>query len=109
MYDLVTSCFTLLDLPTEESRLTHIESLWNRVEDKGFLVLAEMGTFAGFQALNEARELLIQLFSESQGHIFAPVRVNKISKIRKKHQITPYFYRHATACASYTFSESKQT
>lgn len=73
MYDLVTSCFTLLDLPSEESRLTHVESLWNRVEDNGFLVLAEMGTYAGFQALSEARELLIQLFSESPGHIFAPV------------------------------------
>ena len=70
---MVASSFTLLDLPSELSRLSHIETLWNRVEENGFLVLSEVGTTAGFQSINEARVLLKNLFQENQGHIFSPV------------------------------------
>ena len=70
---MVASSFTLLDLPSELSRLSHIETLWNRVEENGFLVLIEVGTTAGFQSINEARVLLKNLFQENQGHIFSPV------------------------------------
>jgi len=76
-YDLVTSSFTLLDLPNERQRLTYVETLWHRVEEGGFLILTEVGTHHGYQTINEARELLIDLFnnsenSENKGHIFAP-------------------------------------
>jgi len=73
-YDLVTSSFTLLDLPNERQRLTYVETLWHRVEEGGFLILTEVGSHFGYQAINEARELLVHLFknTENKGHIFAP-------------------------------------
>jgi ribosomal protein RSM22 (predicted rRNA methylase) len=47
-YDLTTCCFTLLELPSAEARLTAVDNLWRKTE--GFLVLIEEGTNAGFQA-----------------------------------------------------------
>ena len=42
-YDLVVSSFTLLDLSSEPDRLAHIQTLWDRVEPNGYLVLTEIG------------------------------------------------------------------
>ena len=37
--------------------------------------MTEVGTHAGYQTINEARELLVHMFenTENKGHIFAPV------------------------------------
>jgi ribosomal protein RSM22 (predicted rRNA methylase) len=80
-YDLVTSCHTLLELPSAEARLTAIDSLWRRTAD--YLIIMEEGTNAGFQVISESRDYLLQLTraeheteqenEESSGHIFAPV------------------------------------
>ena len=46
-YDLTTSCFSLLELPSAEARLTSVDNLWRKTS--GYLVLIEEGTNAGFQ------------------------------------------------------------
>ncbi len=48
-YDLVTCTHTLLDLPSEEARLTAVDNLWRKTD--GYLVLVEDGTNAGFQVI----------------------------------------------------------
>lgn len=46
-YNLVVSSYTLLDLPSQETRLKTISNLWSKTQD--FLVLVEKGTSAGFK------------------------------------------------------------
>ncbi len=77
-YDLVTCCHTLLEMPNAAARVTAIDKLWRKTTD--FLVIIEDGTNAGFQAVSEARDYLLQVsqaeHEESHltgGHIFAPV------------------------------------
>ncbi len=88
---MATCAFTLLDLTTEDERLTTVDALWRKVEPGGFLVLIEVGTNAGFQVLSEARHYLNNciaatkqedpLFDDEQdaaemrGHLFAPVNI----------------------------------
>ena len=78
-YDLVLCSNTLLELPTAEQRLSTINSLWERVEEEGYLVLMETGTNAGFHVVAEARDFLNQLNQQSEdenglhvGHVVAP-------------------------------------
>lgn len=72
-YDLVTSSFTLLDFSNESERMAYVQTLWDRVEPNGYLVLTEVGTKSGFQTMLEARDVLIHLFKDTPGYIFAPV------------------------------------
>ncbi|KAI0213026.1 Methyltransferase-like protein 17, mitochondrial [Lamellibrachia satsuma] len=78
-YDLVVSAFTLLELPGQAERLKAVLALWKKTDQ--FLVLAENGTYAGYQAVLEARDFLLQLGEEGfpgqgdeslRGHVFAP-------------------------------------
>ena len=80
-YDLVTSSFTLLDLSSEPERLAYIQTLWDRVEPNGYLILTEVGTKSGFQTILEARSLLNHLFKDTTGHIFAPVYVMNFTNL----------------------------
>ena len=80
-YDLVTSSFTLLDLSSEPERLAYVQTLWDRVEPNGYLILTEVGTKSGFQTILEARSLLNHLFKDTTGHIFAPVYVMNFSNL----------------------------
>ncbi|RWS24819.1 RSM22-like protein: mitochondrial [Leptotrombidium deliense] len=57
-YDLVVSAFSLLDLPTQSSRIHVIENLWEKTQD--MLVLIEDGNPAGFAAILEARNFLLE-------------------------------------------------
>ncbi len=50
LYDLVTCCHTLLELPSREARLVAVDTLWRKTEHGGFFVLVEDGTNAGFEA-----------------------------------------------------------
>eukprot|EP00094_Tigriopus_californicus_P001482 TCALIF_01437-PA protein Name:"Similar to METTL17 Methyltransferase-like protein 17, mitochondrial (Homo sapiens)" AED:0.04 eAED:0.06 QI:52/0.77/0.8/1/0.55/0.6/10/56/478 len=80
-YDLVTSAFTLAELPSAKARLTSLDILWRKTH--GYLILLEDGSNAGFQILAEARDYLLQLVEanagrndqigkELHGHLFAP-------------------------------------
>ena len=60
-YDLVLCSNSLLELPSAEERLSTIHSLWRRVEDGGYLVIADIGTNAGFHVIAEARDYLNQV------------------------------------------------
>ncbi|OWA51531.1 Methyltransferase-like protein 17, mitochondrial [Hypsibius exemplaris] len=83
-YDLVCSAHSLLELPTSKDRLTMLRSLWQKTAR--FLVLVELGNFAGYQLVMEARDHLLGLdklgkklrrreeldTSLEEGHVFAP-------------------------------------
>ncbi|CAG2181114.1 unnamed protein product [Oppiella nova] len=58
-YDLVVSAFSLLDIPDAKNRIHVIENLWHKTQD--VLVVAEHGSRAGFAAVLEARNLILQL------------------------------------------------
>lgn len=58
-YDLVVAAFTLLELPTMESRACVIENLWHKTND--LLVIIERGNRGGFATVNEARHLILDL------------------------------------------------
>jgi len=76
-YDLVLCSNTMLELPNAHERLGMLHNLWERVEEDGYLVLAEVGTNAGFHIIAEARDYINQLISLSEegqtsAHIVAP-------------------------------------
>ncbi|XP_015787640.1 methyltransferase-like protein 17, mitochondrial [Tetranychus urticae] len=58
-YDLVVSAFSLLELPSLRSRVNTIENLWHKTDD--LLVIIEHGKKAGFAAVLEARNLVLQI------------------------------------------------
>ena len=60
---------TLCELPSQRSRLSTLELLWQRTTD--YLVLIENGNHQGFSLLDEARDWLIE---KGQAAIIAPVR-----------------------------------
>nr|XP_027198741.1 methyltransferase-like protein 17, mitochondrial [Dermatophagoides pteronyssinus] len=58
-YDLVVSAFSLLEMEDTRNRLYVVENLWQKTS--GCLVLIEHGSKAGFQAIMEARNFLLQI------------------------------------------------
>lgn len=74
MYDIVVSAYSLLELPSFESRMDTVLKLWNKTGR--YLILVENGTNAGFRIINEARDYLLQVSSQheqSKGFVFSPV------------------------------------
>ncbi|XP_066966107.1 ribosome assembly protein METTL17, mitochondrial [Macrobrachium rosenbergii] len=76
-YDLVLSSRSLFELPNMESRLRTLDVLWRKTD--GYLVVIEAGTNAGYKAVLEARDYILQLgkgaeeeSNSLQGHVFAP-------------------------------------
>lgn len=66
------SSYSLFELPSSKVRLETIMNLWNKTEK--YLVLTEVGTNAGFQLINEARDFILNIEDErNRGHVFAPV------------------------------------
>lgn len=67
------SAYSLFELPDIKNRFETILNLWNKT--KNYIVLVEMGTRAGFNLINEARDLLLEVSSQSNTkcHVFAPV------------------------------------
>ncbi|KAJ3298744.1 37S ribosomal protein S22 [Borealophlyctis nickersoniae] len=62
--DLVTSLFTLSDLPSDAIRQSTVETLWNQTGD--VLVIIERGNPAGFQAVAAARQQILDLEEKKQ-------------------------------------------
>lgn len=58
-YDLVVSAFSLLDILDAKNRIHVIENLWHKTQD--MLVVVEHGSRAGFAAVLEARNFILQL------------------------------------------------
>ncbi|XP_014486134.1 PREDICTED: methyltransferase-like protein 17, mitochondrial [Dinoponera quadriceps] len=57
-YDIVVSAYSLFELPGTESRLETILKLWQKTER--YLIIVEQGTNAGFELVNEARDLVLR-------------------------------------------------
>ena len=83
---MTVSSYSLLDLPSAQSRMETLENLWKKT--RKYFVLLEPGSNAGFEVLNEARDFLLQTYSDpdkyseeenkaekrkAEGHVFAPV------------------------------------
>lgn len=89
-YDLVVAAFSLLELPNIDLRVQTIENLWNKTND--ILVIIERGNSGGFETINEARNLILDVgghnttkrltispetqlrskFEDPKAHVFAP-------------------------------------
>ncbi|KAK3591001.1 hypothetical protein CHS0354_020359 [Potamilus streckersoni] len=72
-FELVVSGYTLLEQPNRSERLKTIERLWNMTQN--YLVLVEVGSFAGYSVIMEARDFILHKTTEDQepeGHVFAP-------------------------------------
>ncbi|XP_022257265.1 methyltransferase-like protein 17, mitochondrial [Limulus polyphemus] len=57
-YDIVTSCYSLLELPSASDRFNLIDQLWRKTVD--MLVIIENGTKAGHTVVLEARDRILQ-------------------------------------------------
>ncbi|XP_050423043.1 methyltransferase-like protein 17, mitochondrial [Adelges cooleyi] len=71
-FDLVVSAFSLFELPDMKNRFETILNLWNKTNK--YIVLVELGTRAGFELINEARDLILNISSSNDGdcHVFSP-------------------------------------
>lgn len=76
-FDIVTSAYSLFELPDIKNRFETILNLWNKT--KKYIVLVEMGTKAGFDLINEARDLILEVSSQNNAdsHVFSPVMFKK--------------------------------
>lgn len=72
-FDLVVSAYSLFELPNIKNRFETLLNLWNKT--KKYIVLVEMGTRAGYNLINEARDLLLEISSQNniKRHVFSPV------------------------------------
>lgn len=88
-YNIVLSAYSLFELPSMKSRLETIQKLWNKTED--FLIIIEHGTNAGFRAVNEAREFILNLPKDSsnRGYAFSPC---------PNDSVCPRYLDHQTPC-----------
>ncbi|XP_066992180.2 ribosome assembly protein METTL17, mitochondrial [Anabrus simplex] len=82
-YDIVVSAFSLFELPSLKARLDTLLTLWNKTQ--GYLVVIENGTKSGFQAVNEAREFILDISNNAEpgsveppAHVFAPCPHDKL-------------------------------
>lgn len=74
-YDIVVSAYGLLELPSLESRLETLSKLWAKTEQ--YLVIVELGTNAGFEMVNEARDFILNFAAKTDtapenAYVFAP-------------------------------------
>lgn len=70
-YDLVVSAYSMLELPSLETRLEAVVNLWNKTQN--YLVIVEQGTNAGFKVINEIRDFILQIDNKANvGHVFSP-------------------------------------
>lgn len=67
-YDLVVSAFSLIEMDSARTRFDTIRNLWAKTEK--YLVIIEQGTNAGFQLVEEARDIVLN--TGKSGHVFAP-------------------------------------
>ena len=58
-FDLVVCSHSLFELPNQESRLQHLDKLWDQT--RGYLIITEIGTAYGHHIVEEARMHLINV------------------------------------------------
>lgn len=84
MYDLVVSSFSLLEFHDTRSRMYMVENLWKKTS--GMLVFVEHGSKAGFAAVMEARNFVLQVSNKQLDPLTANDSVNSgnVSRHLKK-------------------------
>lgn len=72
-FDIVVSAYSLFELPDMRTRFETLLNLWNKANN--YIVLIEMGTRAGFEIINEARDLFLNISvnQDAQCHVVSPV------------------------------------
>ncbi|XP_046544690.1 methyltransferase-like protein 17, mitochondrial [Haliotis rubra] len=110
-FNIVTSSYALLELPSQEKRLEMLLSLWQMTDD--FLVLVENGSKAGFQLINEAKEYLLQIsekHDKMEGHVFAPCPHEKACpKLAERNSPCMFGVTYKPLDMSSQSTEAKQT
>lgn len=78
-YDLVVSAFSLLEFMDTRSRIHVVENLWKKTS--GALVLVEHGSKAGFHAIMEARNFILQISNKQLDPLTEKINpdVNQVS------------------------------
>ncbi|XP_050542411.1 methyltransferase-like protein 17, mitochondrial [Daktulosphaira vitifoliae] len=71
-FDIVVSAYSLFELPDMRTRFETLLNLWNKTNN--YIVLIEMGTRAGFEIINEARDLFLNIYlnQDAQCHVVSP-------------------------------------
>lgn len=75
-YDIITSAYSLSELPTLSILRQTLASLWRKT--KKYLILIEVGSQAGFNVISEARDFILQAKNWTasdeylEGHVVAP-------------------------------------
>lgn len=73
-FNMVLSAYTLIENSNQTKRLELVQRLWEMTED--YLILVEMGSFAGHKLIQEARDYILEISkeddSEKKAHVFAP-------------------------------------
>ena len=67
-FDLISIAYVLEEIKTPELRFLSLQSLYNKLSDDGFMILACPGSPTGFRFVHDFREWVISL----KGHIVAP-------------------------------------
>jgi len=107
-YDMVVSAFSMLELPNAELRAHAIENLWHKTND--LLVLVERGNNGGFEIIDEARNLVLDLSGLDVTRKITPsfeafLRPN--CKSTDVHIVAPC--PHEFACPRRSMSNKRQT
>lgn len=84
-YDLVVSAYSLIELDSSRTRFETIRNLWAKTDK--YLVLIEQGTNAGFQLIEEARDIILN--TAKGGHVFAPCPHDLTCPRMKENSQTP--------------------
>ncbi|CAG7676537.1 unnamed protein product [Allacma fusca] len=73
-YDLVTSAYSLFELPSAKARIEVLNTLWRKCAK--YLIIVEYGRYPGFRLINEARDFVLRLdrptYRGADGHAFSP-------------------------------------
>ena len=70
-FDLVILGFVLSEIPSAHARETILDTVFSRVNDGGYFVIAETGSPKGFRFINDFRNKIIEM-SRDEANIVAP-------------------------------------
>lgn len=103
-FDIVVSAFSLLDLPSKSSRINTIENLWHKTKD--ILVIVETGKKAGFQAVLEARNLIMDITGHKVSTTFKVSRTDQQLVPREEKNIPKAHIMAPVSRSSYLVMEA---
>ncbi|XP_035713073.1 methyltransferase-like protein 17, mitochondrial isoform X2 [Folsomia candida] len=113
-YDLVVSAYSLMELPSLKHRLKALDILWKKTNN--YLVIVEQGSSAGFKAIIEARDYILELdkgHKSELSHVFSPcpqespcprfVHDDSTCNFYVKHQVLYPFHQDNTGTETFCY------